>query len=190
MFPKGCTWQVLILLRFAGNVSLECRTAIHRRENPACFVRGMVMRGEKYGFIAIFTKNTLMGFLAIISFTKKRWWCAMIPYPRKTRMSQQDNELSTTWSCNKSVHRQVGLLAAEPFERSGTNFVHNTVGAARFTEVKCYYRPVLYGSCMPWDVRPQFTDRGEYIDLRGPLFWKMLYLRYHSKMHLEFRGSK
>lgn len=59
------------------------------------------------------------------------------------------------------------LLAVDPFEKSGSN-VYNMVGPARFTEVKCYYKLVVYGSCMAQDIRPQFTSREEYIDLRDP----------------------
>ena len=64
------------------------------------------------------------------------------------------------------------------------------VGAATFTEVKCCYRLVLCESCMAQDISPQFTSRGEYIGLRDPHFWKMLQLKYHSKIHLKFRTSK
>lgn len=46
-------------------------------------------------------------------------------------MTWQNSKLLTTWSGYKAAHKQVGLLATKPFERSGTDVVYNMVGAAR-----------------------------------------------------------
>lgn len=97
----------------------------------------------------------------------------------------------THWlKCQQGSPQTGGLTGCWVLWKVRSNVVYNMVRAARFTEVKCCYRLVLYGSCTAQDVRSQFTDRVEYIDLRDQHFWKMIRLRYHSKMPLKLRPSK
>lgn len=120
--------------------------------------------------------------------TKEMKICNASPDENTDAMTRQ---WITHWlKCQQGSPQTGGMSDCWAVWKVRSNVVYNMVRAARFMEVKCCYRLVLYGSCVAQDTRSQFTDRTEHTDLRKQHFWKMLHLRHHSKMHLKFRPSK